>query len=304
MQIRISKRSEIPVREQIADQIIFRIATDELKPGESLPSVRQMARRLKIHHNTVSHVYADLVRRSWLARRRGRRLIVRSQDEFTDVTRAQDLDAMINAVIRVARDGGHSLQELRQRVRERLLAQPPDHLLVIDDDPGLRQLLQKEIRKAVRWPVRGCSQEELRINRGLAVGALPVVAQHHLPEVVSLLPKTRPAISVTYCVADEHLSMIRNLREPSIVALVSVSEVFLKTARGLLAPILEGRHTLCEFVWPLKRASDVRSADLVFCDSIAFEHIKHPRRVLYHLIVPSSLKYIATAMESYQKTQV
>jgi DNA-binding transcriptional regulator YhcF (GntR family) len=304
MKIRISKRSEIPVREQIADQIIFRIATDELKPGEALPSVRQMARRLKIHHNTVSHVYADLVRRSWLARRRGRRLIVRSQDEFTNVTRAQDLDAMINAVIRVAREGGHSLQELRQRVRERLLAQPPDHLLVIDDDPGLRQLLQKEIRKAVRWPARACSQEELRINRGLAVGALPVVAQHHLPEVVSLLPKTRPAISVTYCVADDHLSMISNLREPSIVALVSVSEVFLKTARGLLAPILEGRHTLCEFVWPLKKAMDVRSADLVFCDSIAFEHVKHPRRVLYHLIVPSSLEYIATAMESYQKTQV
>src|SRR5258708_14230423 len=60
-----------------------------------------------------------------LARRKGSRLIVRSQDEFTRVTRAQDLDATINAVIRVAREGGHSLQELRQRVRERLLAQPP-----------------------------------------------------------------------------------------------------------------------------------------------------------------------------------
>ena len=205
MQIRISKQSEIPIREQIAEQIIFRIATDELKRGQALPSVRELARRLKIHHNTVSHVYADLVRRSWLARKKGRRLIVRSQDEFTRVTRAQDLDAMINAVIRVAREGGHSLQELRQRVRERLLAQPPDHLLVIDDDPGLRQLLQEEIKKRVRWPLRGCSREELRMNRGLAVGALPVVAQHHLPEVVSLLPETRPAVSVTYCVADEHL---------------------------------------------------------------------------------------------------
>ena len=301
MQLRISKKSEIPIREQIAEQIIFRIATDELKPGQALPSVRELARRLKIHHNTVSHVYADLVRRSWLARKKGRRLIVRSQDEFTRVTRAQDLDAMINAVIRVAREGGHSLQELRQRVRERLLAQPPDHLLVIDDDPGLRQLLQEEIKKAVRWPLRGCSREELRMNRGLAVGALPVVAQHYLPEVVSLLPETRPAVSVTYCVADEHLRMIQNLREPSIIALVSVSEIFLKTAQGLLAPILESRHTLLEFIWPLKKASDIGAADLVFCDSITFERLKHPKRVLYHLIVPSALQYVATAMESYQK---
>jgi len=273
MQLRISKKSEIPIREQIAEQIIFRIATDELKPGQALPSVRELARRLKIHHNTVSHVYADLVRRTWLARKKGRRLIVSSQDEFTRVTRAQDLDAMINAVIRVAREGGHSLQELRQRVRERLLAQPPDHLLVIDDDPGLRQLLQEEIKKAVRWPLRGCSREELRMNRGLAVGALPVVAQHYLPEVVSLLPETRPAVSVTYCVADEHLRMIQNLREPSIIALVSVSEIFLKTAQGLLAPILESRHTLLEFIWPLKKASDIGAADLVFCDSITFERV-------------------------------
>ena len=300
MQLRISKKSEIPIREQIAEQIIFRIATDELKPGQALPSVRELARRLKIHHNTVSHVYADLVRRTWLARKKGRRLIVSSQDEFTRVTRAQDLDAMINAVIPVAREGGHSLQELRQRVRERLLAQPPDHLLVIDDDPGLRQLLQEEIKKAVRWPLRGCSREELRMNRGLAVGALPVVAQHYLPEVVSLLPETRPAVSVTYCVADEHLRMIQNLREPSIIALVSVSEIFLKTAQGLLAPILESRHTLLEFIWPLKKASDIGAADLVFCDSITFERVKHPKRVLYHLIVPSALQYVATAMESYQ----
>ena len=172
---------------------------------------------------------------------------------------------------------------------------------MIDDDPGLRQLLQEEIKKRVRWPLRGCSREELRMNRGLAVGALPVVAQHHLPEVVSLLPETRPAVSVTYCVADEHLRMIQNLREPSIIALVSVSEIFLKTAQGLLAPILESRHTLLEFIWPLKKASDIGAADLVFCDSITFERLKHPKRVLYHLIVPSALQYVATAMESYQK---
>jgi len=301
MQIRISKQSDVPIREQIAEQIIFLIATEELKPAQTLPSVRELARRLKIHHNTVSRAYTDLVRRGWLVAKRGSRLIVRPQDEFTRVTRAQDLDSMINAVIRVAREGGHSLQELRDRVRQRLLAQPPDHLLVIDDDSGLRQLLQAEIKRAVPWPLRGCAREDLRVNPGLAVGALPVVAQHHLPEVAPLLPETRPAISVTYCVADEHLRMIRNLRQPSIVALVSVSEVFLKTARGLLAPLVEGRHTLCEFLWPLKRAADIRAADMVLCDSVAFEKVKHPQRVLYRLIVPSSIEYILTAMESYQK---
>jgi DNA-binding transcriptional regulator YhcF (GntR family) len=301
MQIHISKQSDVPVREQIAQQIIFQIATEDLKPGEVLPSVRALARRLKIHHNTVSRVYSSLVRRSWLAHKKGSRVIVRPQDEFTRITRVQNLDSMINAVIRVARDGGHSLQELRDRVRQRMLEQPPDHVLVIEDDEGLRELLEREIGTFVRWPLRGCSRAQLRDNRGLLVGALPVVAQHHLPDIASLLPRTRPAIPVTYCVAEEQLAVIGRLRESSIVAIVSVSQVFLKTARGLLAPILENHHTLCELLWPSKRASEIRAADLVFCDSIAFDQVVHPKRVPYRLVVPSALEYIANAMESYRK---
>ncbi len=71
MQIRVNRGSEVPLREQVAEQIILQIVTEELKPGEVLPSVRELARRLKIHHNTVSHAYRDLVRRHWLAGRRG-----------------------------------------------------------------------------------------------------------------------------------------------------------------------------------------------------------------------------------------
>jgi hypothetical protein len=84
-----------------------------------------------------------------------------------------------------------------------------------------------------------------------------------------------------------------------VIALVSVSEAFLRTARGLLAPALENRHTLLEVLWPAKRAADLRAADLVFCDSITFEKVQHPRSALYRLIVPSSIDYIVSAMTSY-----
>ena len=49
-------------------------ATERLRDGELLPSVRELARRLKVHHNTVSEAYQDLVQRKWLERRRGSRL--------------------------------------------------------------------------------------------------------------------------------------------------------------------------------------------------------------------------------------
>jgi GntR family transcriptional regulator len=104
MDIRISKESEIPLRKQLAEQIVVHIATGKLQPGQALPSVRELARRLKIHHNTVSEAYQDLIRRMWLVGRRGSRVTVRALEEVVHPSAASGLDGLINTLIRVARD--------------------------------------------------------------------------------------------------------------------------------------------------------------------------------------------------------
>ena len=63
MDIHLSKESEVPLRQQLTEQIVFSITTGQLRTGQQLPSVRALARQLKIHHNTVSEAYQDLVRR-------------------------------------------------------------------------------------------------------------------------------------------------------------------------------------------------------------------------------------------------
>ena len=159
MDIRISKESEVSLRQQVTEQIILLIATEKLEPGEALPSVRELARRLKIHHNTVSHAYQDLVQRHWVVSKRGSHLVViRELEEPTDEARQQDLDELMNVTIELARRRGYSLQQLVDRVRERLLMRPPDHILVVEEEAGLRRLLQEEIQAALRWPVEGCSR--------------------------------------------------------------------------------------------------------------------------------------------------
>ncbi len=75
LDIHIIKDSEVTIREQLVEQIIFLIATGKLQPGEALPSVRGLARPHKIHHNTISQAYQDLVDRDWLIRRRGSRMV-------------------------------------------------------------------------------------------------------------------------------------------------------------------------------------------------------------------------------------
>ncbi len=302
MEIRISKESEVSLTQQLADQIVLLIATEKLKAGEALPSVRELARRLKIHHNTVSHAYADLVRRTWLIRRRGSHLVVRTAEPVSRPRRVQDLDDLINAAISSARERGYSLQQLRDRLRERLLAEPPDHILVVEQEPGLRRLLREEIREALAWPAEECAREDLAVNRGLAIGAVVVTPQYAVADVEPLVPKDRPPVPIAFCSADEHVERIRNLKEPSVIAVVSVSESLLQTAKSLLAPAVGRRHTLCGYLLPLESPRILRGADLVFCDSMALRRVKVPQSVHYRLVAPASVEYLSSAVESSRRT--
>ena len=60
-----------PIYAQLERAIRFAIATDRLRVGEQLPTVRQLAVDLKINANTVAKVYAELERTEILETRRG-----------------------------------------------------------------------------------------------------------------------------------------------------------------------------------------------------------------------------------------
>jgi GntR family transcriptional regulator len=57
MLIKIDFQSEVPIYLQLKNQIIHGIASGELQPEESLPSVRQMAEDIGINLHTVNKGY-------------------------------------------------------------------------------------------------------------------------------------------------------------------------------------------------------------------------------------------------------
>jgi GntR family transcriptional regulator len=60
MLVRIQRGSPVPISRQIDAQIRARILAGRLKPGDQLPSVRQLAAELGINVNTVFRVYGRL----------------------------------------------------------------------------------------------------------------------------------------------------------------------------------------------------------------------------------------------------
>jgi GntR family transcriptional regulator len=294
VQIVLSKQSEVPLREQITEQIVYLIRTCQLRVGTVLPSVRALGRRIGVHHNTVSEAYQELVRLGFLARRPGSRLMVGAS--LTATSAPSDLDELINETIQRALDMGYGLQTLRLRTRERLLAQLPDHVLVVDQDAGLRDIIMAEVHESSGWLARGCSYDEFTAEPGLAIGAQVLVAQHLLDSVKPLVSSTIPAIGVIFSQAADQIDQIRKLTKPSVVALVSVSELLLKAARSLLAPAIGSRHTLSAHLLQQGLQVDPGAADLVICDTIAMGVVHARRKNHYRLLASDCLVHITTSL--------
>ncbi len=292
MPIAIDKRSSVPIRRQIAQQVVFQIATGMLKPGDHLPSVREIALRQGIHPNTVSQAYQELVARHWISRHRGRRMVVRSF-EVSPVTREEDLDDLIDATIRKAREKGYSLQRLGERVRECLRAEPPDHILVVAFEAAMARLIRAELSARMPVPVEACPLDQLSADRGPALGALVVCLPGVVWDLAQLLPRGRALVPIEPSHADAQLRVLLALDQPSVIIVTSISRYFLEIAEGLIAPFVGGRHAVEAHHLEEGESRDLRGADLVFCDSVTAELVRAPRVVPYRMVSPENVRKIA-----------
>jgi hypothetical protein len=114
--------------------------------------------------------------------------------------------------------------------------------------------------------------------------------------VSPFVPASRPAIGVIYSQAIEQVERIRNLPKPSVIAVVSISDLLLKTARSLLAPAIGRRHTLSEIVAVDGVPIDPGAADVVICDSVTMKRVRSKQKFLYRLIAADCLEHIAASI--------
>lgn len=64
MQIMIDIDSDVPMFTQLIDQVKAAVQTEQLKPGDALPSIRQLANDLDLNNKTVAKAYRLLERDS------------------------------------------------------------------------------------------------------------------------------------------------------------------------------------------------------------------------------------------------
>ncbi|MEK5333869.1 GntR family transcriptional regulator [Lysinibacillus sp. FSL W8-0992] len=113
MHIHLSNASDKPIYEQITVQLKEAILASKLQAGDALPSIRALAKDLKISVMTTKRAYADLERDGFIETVAGKGSFVteRNQD-FLREELLRQVEEHLQKAVRTAKTAGLSKEEL------------------------------------------------------------------------------------------------------------------------------------------------------------------------------------------------
>jgi GntR family transcriptional regulator len=120
--IEVDFHSKEPFYYQVEEQIKHLIATGEVKPGEQLPPVRDLADALEINFNTIARVYRRLDQQGYVSSHHGRGCYVLDREVPLEEARRQRFADLAENFVNQALELGIKKDEIRSEV-VRLLTQ-------------------------------------------------------------------------------------------------------------------------------------------------------------------------------------
>jgi GntR family transcriptional regulator len=122
--LKIDQRNPLPLYAQIERGIRALVASGQLKPGEKLPTVRQLAVDLKVNANTIAKVYVELERAGIVETRRGVGTFVSEKQTVASLRdRKRELNLHSDTFIHAAKQLGFSHKEISDHLA-RIIADP------------------------------------------------------------------------------------------------------------------------------------------------------------------------------------
>ncbi|MGB9593027.1 MAG: GntR family transcriptional regulator [Anaerolineae bacterium] len=122
MNIRINAESGVPIYMQIVDRIRHLVATGALRPGQQLPTIRQLAVDLRVDPNTVARAYAILDSQGVISTQQGRGTYIAEHPDEARLAafREEQLRRVVSRAILDALSQGYHLTEVRDAFLQEL----------------------------------------------------------------------------------------------------------------------------------------------------------------------------------------
>lgn len=115
MDIIITNNSETPIYEQIKEQIKAMILSGDLKEGDGLPSMRLLAKELRISIITTKRAYEELEREGYIESYTGKGSFVKGINrEMVRETVVYEIEGMFDEILDKAKMAGITCEELSE----------------------------------------------------------------------------------------------------------------------------------------------------------------------------------------------
>lgn len=120
MMIDVDPTSNVPIYLQIVEAVQRLVATGQLRPGDQLPTVRQLAVDLRVNPNTVARAYLELDRKGVISSQQGRGTYVTRQPDAAALAqhREERLRAMVSHFLLEALSQGYTLSDVRTMIEQ------------------------------------------------------------------------------------------------------------------------------------------------------------------------------------------
>lgn len=113
--MQLKQNSGVPIYQQIADSFRTDILAGKYKQGEFLPSIRGLAKDLKISVITTMKAYEQLAQEGLVTAAQGKGFYVNAQDsEMIKEQHLRKVESSLNDAIESAKIAGFSMDELRE----------------------------------------------------------------------------------------------------------------------------------------------------------------------------------------------
>ena len=120
MTFAIDNKSGVPYYRQIIEQVKYAISRRELRPGDRLPTVRQLAVDLSVNPNTVIRAYREMEIEGVLETQQGSGTYVGSKEpEIDELEKQRMLDQILTDLLARASSYGLTLEDVTEGLRQR-----------------------------------------------------------------------------------------------------------------------------------------------------------------------------------------
>ncbi len=118
LKVNLDFSSGIPIYVQIVDQVRALLLSGDLKPGDQLPTVRQLASELRVNFNTIARAYRLLDEAKLISTQRGRGTYLLDANLASDkeVFKRDSIEMQVKTLIQSLLIQKYSIEEIRQTI--------------------------------------------------------------------------------------------------------------------------------------------------------------------------------------------